>query len=89
MTATKIILNTLLTKTEFIKDRPKYDYVMPYLDLHQNEICSHIMMLAYQKIQQEPQKPWESYLEDINFCLDSAYQYIYYLNLQTSNIKHL
>lgn len=78
------IFKTLLTKTESIQDLPKYTKVMAYLSTNPKEVCLYITNMAYKQVLENSETSINDYLNDINFCINVAYEYIYYLELNES-----
>ena len=79
------ILKTLTNPHAIIKDYPKYVHVMEYFTNNPHEISLYILTKAYQQVQANPQNNLLNYIKDINFCLNSAYEYIYYFELNEHN----
>ena len=75
------ILNTLLNNYD-IDEKLKYEEVIKYLDTNTDEICMHILNTAIYRSQDNNEIA--CLLKDFSFCLDAAYEYVYYLSLQTN-----
>ena len=76
-----IILNTLNTNQDKVNDYQKYEIVLNYLQTNEEEILLHILNTAIMEYQNNSSKYILDLLQDINFCIDAAYEYIYFKEL--------